>query len=149
MNNENMADYLKDIKLSLRSFDVQVSDRDYVDFEATAGGDLRTVSARDNLAQAIINRLLTRKGELAKLGHPNYGSRLHLLVGELNNIRLQGLAEIYIREALAAERRIEKIVSVTFAPPVRGADRDMLKVEIRVRPFGSDQDLSIALPISI
>ena len=144
-----MANNFKDIKLSLRSFDVQVSDRDYVDFEATAGGDLRTVSGRSNLAQAIINRLLTRKGELTRLGHPGYGSRLHLLVGELNNIRLQGLAEIYIREALAAEKRIEKIISVSFAPPVRGADRDVLKVQIRVKPIDNEKELTIALPVAI
>ncbi|MEO1261097.1 MAG: DUF2634 domain-containing protein [Bacteroidota bacterium] len=144
-----MADFFKDIKLSLRSFDVQVSDRDYVDLESTAGGDLSTVSGRSNLAQAIINRLLTRKGELTKLGHPNYGSRLHLLVGELNNIRLQGLAEIYIREALAVEKRIEQIISVSFAPPVRGADRDMLKVQIRVKPIGDEKELTIALPVAI
>ncbi|MGV2388060.1 MAG UNVERIFIED_CONTAM: hypothetical protein LVR29_06225 [Microcystis novacekii LVE1205-3] len=38
-------------------------------------GDLGAIEGQTNLRQAILNRLLTRKGELAKLGHPDYGSR--------------------------------------------------------------------------
>ena len=81
------------------------SDRDPVDLLSAAGGDVQTVTGRENLAQAIVNRLLTRRGELTGLGHPDYGSRLHLLVGELNNARTRGLAELYIRDSLAQEPR--------------------------------------------
>lgn len=144
-----MADFFKDLKLNNRTFDWQVSDRDYTDLTSTPGGDLRTVSGRENLTQAIINRLLTRKGELATLGHPDYGSRLYLLVGEVNNIRIRGLAEIYIREALAKERRIQAITAISFAPPVRSLDRDTLKIEIRVKPIGDEQELAIAIPLVI
>ena len=77
-------------------------------------GDVDITIGRDNLVQAIINRLLTRRGELATLGHPDYGSRLHELIGELNNLRLRVLAELYIRDCLAQEIRIEKIRYVYF-----------------------------------
>jgi phage baseplate assembly protein W len=140
---------LKDLKLTRRSFDQLVSDREEVDLVASTGGDLQTVSGRANLAQAIMNRLFTRKGELTKLGHPNYGSRLHQLIGELNNARARGLAEIYIRESLAQEPRIEEITQITFAPPSRGFDRSLLEVTISVKPVGQEVDLTFTIPISL
>lgn len=121
-----MLEQYKDLKLTRRAFDQMTSDREFVDLSAGTGGDLDTTTGRANLAQAIINRLLTRRGELAQLGHPEYGSRLHELVGELNNLRLRALAELYIRDCLAQESRIEKVRYVTFEPPDRGIDRNML-----------------------
>ena len=53
----------------------------------TERGDLKLVRGRANLAQAVLNRLFTRQGALARLGHPDYGSRLYLLPGEPNNRR--------------------------------------------------------------
>ena len=58
--------------------------------------DLTIASGRDNLAQAIIMRLLTPRGELAALGHPQYGSRLHELVGEVNTETKRNLVRLYI-----------------------------------------------------
>ena len=143
-----MADqFLNDIKLTLRSFDQQVSNREEVDLIATAGGDLAVVSGRENLAQAIVNRLFTRRGELSKLGHPTYGSRLHLLVGEVNNTRTRGLAEIYIRECLGQESRIEKVTQVKIEPPSRGVDRDTLYITVSVKPVGDSQPLTLTIPL--
>lgn len=125
------------------------SDREFVNLVSDTGGDLDTTTGRENLAQAIINRLLTRRGELAQLGHPEYGSRLYELVGELNNLRLRALAELYIRDCLAQESRIEKVRYVTFEPPARGIDRNLLKATIGVKAVGEEQDLGILLPIEI
>ena len=88
---------MKDLALTRRQFDVPTSDRETVDLTRTATDDLRTVDGRDNLAQAVINRLLTRQGELAALGHPRYGSRLHELIGEPNNVRIRGKAARLVR----------------------------------------------------
>jgi len=144
-----MLEQFKDLKLTRRAFDQLTSDREYVSLVANAGGDLDTNTGRPNLVQAIINRLLTRRGELTSLGHPDYGSRLHELVGELNNLRLRALAEVYIRDCLAQERRIEKVRYVTFEPPERGIDRNMLKVTIGISAVGEAQDLTIIVPINI
>ena len=146
-----MADdkYGTDLKLSRRSFDMQVSDRDYVDLTLTPGGDLRTISGRENLAQAIVNRLLTRKGELSRLGHPNYGSRLYQLVGEVNNLRTQGRAELYIREALSRESRIEEITFVRFENPGRLDNRSVMRVSVGLKPKGSEEDISLIIPINL
>jgi len=140
---------LQDLKLTRRDFDRQVSDRETVDLITSASGDLQTVSARANLAQAIINRLFTRKGELTKLGHANYGSRLYQLIGELNNTRVKGLAELYVRESLAAESRIEAITHIDFAPASRGIDRDVLTITVSVKPVGQDELISVTIPISL
>ena len=43
--------------------------------------DLDRLKGRENLAQALILRLLTPLGSLKGLGHANYGSRLHELIG--------------------------------------------------------------------
>ncbi len=139
--------FLTDIKLTRRSFDQQVSNREDVDLIADAGGDLAQVSGRANLAQAILNRLFTRQGELSKLGHPAYGSRLHLLIGEVHNPRTRGLSEIYIRECLAQEARVEKVVRVTIAPPTRGLDRSTLSITVSVKPVGDTQLLTLTIPL--
>lgn len=143
-----MADeFGKDLKLTRRTFDQMTSDRDPVDLLAAASGDVQTVTGRANLAQAIVNRLLTRRGELARLGHPNYGSRLQLLLGELNNVRTRGLAEIYIRESLAQESRIEKVTRVAFALPARGLERATLYISITVQPTGGGDELTLLIPL--
>jgi len=140
-------DYGKDLRLTRRAFDQMTSDREPVDLLAAAGGDLRTVAGRENLAQALVNRLLTRRGELAGLGHPSYGSRLHLLMGGPNNARTRGLAEIYIRESLAEEPRVRAVTRVAFAPPARALERETLYVSISVQPAGGGDDLTLILPL--
>jgi phage baseplate assembly protein W len=140
-------DYGKDLRLTRRAFDQMTSDREPVDLLAAAGGDLRTVAGRENLAQAIVNRLLTRRGELAGLGHPQYGSRLHRLVGEVNNARTRGLAEIYIRESLAQEPRLQAVTRVAFAPPARGLERETLYASITVQSAGGGDGLTVIIPL--
>ncbi|HRI59911.1 MAG TPA: GPW/gp25 family protein [Saprospiraceae bacterium] len=146
-----MADeiFFTDLKVTNRDFDQQISDRDGVSLLATAQKDLATVNGRTNLAQAVINRLLTRKGELLSLGHPDYGSRLYELVGEQNNIRVQGLAEIYIRESLAQETRIESITGIAFAPINRQQGRHELRIQITIKPVGSAENLTLILPVNL
>ena len=140
-------EYGTDLKLTRRTFEQLTSDRDPVDLLTTVSGDVQTVTGRQNLAQAIVNRLLTRRGELAVLGHSQYGSRLHLLVGELHNARTRGLAELYIRESLAHEPRIQSVTRIAFAPPTRGLERDTLYVNITVQPTGGADALTLLIPL--
>lgn len=138
----------KDIKVSRRLFDRPVSDREVLDLLTSPSGDLVTVSDLANLAQAIVNRLLTRKGELAKLGHPDYGSRLHTLIGELNNTRTCSLADLYIRECLKQEPRIQAITQLTFLPS-RSGDQESLQVTIAVKPAGQADNLTVNLSLNL
>lgn len=146
-----MADDLHQIDLYLtrRQFNTLNSDREQVDLRATTSRDLATTTGKQNLTQAIINRLLTRRGELTQLGHPDYGSRLYQLIGELNNSRTRALAEVYIRECLAQEARVAEIRQIAFAPPDRGARREVLEITIAVKPVGVEQDLAVSLSLNL
>lgn len=102
--------------------------------------DIGTISGGDNLAQAVIVRLLTPRGELEALAHPEYGSRLHELIGRENTATTRNLLRLYILESLQQEPRIEKIIEVTVAP-VRGSRtredvRHLVTVLLRVKPIG-------------
>src|SRR2546428_778592 len=79
---------------------------------ATVGVDLELLSSDNNLLQALLLRFLTHTGELAILGHPDYGSRLFQLIGELNSETNRNRAKLYVLEALAAEPRVKEVKSV-------------------------------------
>ena len=80
-------------------------------------------TASDALEQALVNRLKTRKGELAPLGHPDYGSRHHELIGEPNVERTRNLIKLYVLQALRDEPRIEQVLKVDVRAPTRAAAR--------------------------
>jgi phage baseplate assembly protein W len=90
---------------------------------------------KDNLAQALILRILTPRGELAALAHPDYGSRVHELIGRENTATQRNLLKLYILEAVKAEPRVEKVVELKVAPSP-GA-RSTADVLLRVKPAGA------------
>jgi phage baseplate assembly protein W len=103
--------------------------------------DLGIVSGKENLGQAIIMRLLTPRGELSELAHPEYGSRLHELIGRQNTETTRNLLRLFILESLQAEPRIEEVLEVTVEPaPGR---RDTVGVFLRVKPVGATPALTI------
>ena len=95
--------------------------------------DFTLIADRDNLAQAVILRLLTPRGELAPLGHPDYGSRLPELIGTRRTETTRNLGKLYVIEALKQERRIAEIVEVTVTD--HAGDRHRIDIGIRVRPI--------------
>jgi phage baseplate assembly protein W len=98
-------------------------------------------AGKDNLAQAIILRLLTPRGELSELGHPSYGSRLHELVGAGNTSRQLNLLKLFILEALKLEPRIEKVTALrAIASP---GSRSTVDVALAVKPRGESLALEI------
>ncbi len=103
--------------------------------------DMQTISGRDNLGQAIIIRLLTPRGELAALAHPDYGSRLHELVGRQNTETSRNLAKLYMLESLKNEPRIAEVVEVRVTPTP--GTRDMINVFLRVKPVGDAEIVTI------
>ena len=94
--------------------------------------DVLVAGGLDNFTQAIANRLKTRKGELAALGHPDYGSRHHELIGQPNVDRTRNLIKLYVLQALAQEPRIEKVVSVSVDADGRDPARDTVRIQIQV-----------------
>lgn len=108
--------------------------------------DLAVTGGRDNLAQAVIMRLLTPRGELTQLGHPQYGSRLHELIGQANTETKRHLVRLYILETLQREPRVEKIVDVTVAPVEKRPST--VDVRLQVLPVGETQTVTIG-PITL
>jgi phage baseplate assembly protein W len=107
--------------------------------------DLTEVEGLDALTQAIANRLKTRKGELAALGHPDYGSRHHELMGEPNVERTRNLIKLYVLQALADEPRISRVLSADVKaehePP-----RDTVRIELSVEVIDSPRPLNLVVP---
>jgi phage baseplate assembly protein W len=111
-----------------------------------AGHDLGVVAARNNLAQALILRLLTRVGELAPLGHPDYGSRLTDLIGGLNNDTNRNLARLYTIEAITQERRCKLIDLAVIAVDDQPGT---LRISFSVLPIDDDNPLALALDVTL
>lgn len=109
--------------------------------------DLGAVSARANLAQALVLRLLTRQGALASLGHRDYGSRLMELTCELNNDTTRNLARLFTIQAIAQEPRVRQLL-VLVVEPVTGQP-NTIRVGFSVLPVDDDDPLALALEVTL
>ncbi len=144
---------LRDVRIELTHHElrpVYVVPSQQVTLTAAEGAhtllDYETIDGRDNLGQAVVLRLLTPRGELAELGHPEYGSRLNELLGAPNSETRRGLAKLFVLEALAQEPRIAKVEEVTVTPAIEA--NDLVDILIRVQPVGAAQTVTIG-PFSL
>ena len=102
----------------------------------------------DNFTQAIANRLKTRQGELASLGHPDYGSRHHELIGEPNVPRVRNLIKLYVLQALRDEPRVERVLRADVLPE-HDPPRDSVRIELQVQVLGAPTPLNLVVPFSL
>jgi phage baseplate assembly protein W len=109
--------------------------------------DVGSVSARANLAQALVLRLLTRQGALAGLGHPDYGCRLTELIGELNNERNRNLARLFTIQAIRQEPRVAELLDLSVQT-VSG-ELQTIRIGFSVLPVNDDHPLALALEVSL
>jgi phage baseplate assembly protein W len=75
-------------------------------------GDIALATGNDDIVQALALRLRVRVGELALLGWPDYGSRLHELIGEPDLPRTRLKAQAFARAAIEADPRVAKVDAV-------------------------------------
>jgi len=106
--------------------------------------DLKTVAGADNLKQALLLRFLTPVGELTLLGHPDYGSRLFELIGELNNETNRNRAKLFVLQALQAEPRVKEIRDVKVTQ--NKSDRTRIDIETTLLTVDSDTLLNLVFP---
>lgn len=145
-----------DLKL-LRNLERRHSNRDRDPLTGLAGNDLATAPRAatglvdldtwgevDNLVQALLLRFLTPVGELAILGHPDYGSRLDELIGELNSETTRNRAKLFVLQALAAEPRVRKVVSVEVTQ--NRARPEQMDISIQLLVIDSDTPLNLVFP---
>jgi len=108
--------------------------------------DLATISAVQNLQQALLLRFITHTGELTALGHPDYGCQLFTLIGELNNDTNRSLAKLYTLEALQAEPRVKEVDSVNVTQDPNFLDT--VNIQVSVVPIDSDTPLNLVYSFS-
>jgi phage baseplate assembly protein W len=90
---------------------------------------------------------MTPLGELTHLGHPDFGSRLHLLIGRLINASTIALAKAYVREALRQEPRVERVDRIDVRPdPVNLGN---LLIEMAVRPVAAANPVRLAMTFAL
>jgi phage baseplate assembly protein W len=115
---------------------------DLMRISAVGGSDLTTVGDVANMQQALLLRFLTRQGDLTPLGHPDYGSRLYTLIGELNNATNRNRAKLFVLEALGAEPRVQSVASVT----ITAGARDRIDIAVSLTVIDSDTPLNLVFP---
>jgi phage baseplate assembly protein W len=110
--------------------------------------DLGVARGVANGVQCLVDRLKTQQGELTPLGHPEYGSRHHELIGQPNIERTRNLIKLYVLEALAHEPRIDKILAAKVyaaeSPP-----RETVRIELTVLLLEHDKPLNFVVPFSL
>ena len=120
------------------------SDLATIERDETREIDLETLAGIDNLKQALLLRFLTPMGELAALGHPDYGSRLYELIGERNIESNRNRAKMYVLQALAAEPRVKQVRSVRVTQGL--ADRTRVDIAVSLTAIDSDTPLNLVFP---
>jgi phage gp46-like protein len=110
----------------------------------TGMDDLEALIGVDNLRQALLLRFLTQMGEMTILGHSDYGSRLYELIGELNTETNRNRAKMYVLQALQAEPRVKKVISVTVTQ--NRMDRTRMDIDIHLNPVDRDTPLNLVFP---
>ena len=100
------------------------------DLRPNGSGDLGLARGNENIVQALTLRLRVRRGELAPLGWPAYGSRLHELIGEPNINRVHVRLMAYARAAIEEDPRVAEVSQVGASPG--GRDTVRLTMDIRL-----------------
>jgi phage baseplate assembly protein W len=123
--------------------------------DRTTGGDLRTsvrrevdlavVAGADNLSQALLLRLLTPRGALEPLGHPEYGSRLYTLIGELNSETNRNRARLFVLEAIAQEPRIRQVLALSVTTS-RTAAPTRIDISVNAEVAESGEVINLVFP---
>jgi phage baseplate assembly protein W len=110
--------------------------------------DLQVIAGKANLIQSLILRLKTERGELAGLGHPDYGSRHYQLVGEPNTETNRNLVKLYVLECLKQEPRLVTVEKIQVKPVPGRENRDKIEVTVTVKMKAVPDSLSFVVPFS-
>ena len=121
--------------------DIKLNSRDDIDLNFK--DDFVIIEGKDNINQAIKNRLRVELGEFGL--HPNYGSRLTSILGKPNTSLLLSEIRMEVRKVLLQEPRVESILSITTK--YDDDDKQKILVGIKYYPIQSTEPLNIIYPI--
>jgi phage baseplate assembly protein W len=118
-----------------------------VDILPNYSGDLALALGNENIAQALTMRLLVRRGELAALGWPTYGSRLHEQIGEPNNRRTHVILMAHARSAIEQDPRVLKVNAVE-AHVIPG-ERDVVRLTLEIQLITQNHPLNLVFDVRL
>lgn len=102
-----------------------------LDLRPDRAGDLDLASGNENIEQALRLRLSVRQGELAQLGWPGYGSRLHELIGEPNTTRTHVKLMAFARSAVELDPRVAEVMDVSTR--ILPGERTVVQLSMEIR----------------
>ena len=117
------------------------------DLLADRAGDLALAEGNENIVQALTLRLLVRRGELALLGWPNYGSRLHELIGEPNNRRTHTILMAHARAAVEQDARVVEVTGMRAY--VLPGERDVARLEMEIQLITENNPLNLVFDVRL
>src|SRR3954447_449868 len=118
-----------------------------LDLTRDDGGDLDLATGAENISQALTLRLLVRRGELARLGWPDYGSRLHELIGEPNVVRTRALLMTYAQAAIEQDPRVERVRDIRARVP--DGERNVVRLEIDILLISQPSPVNLVFDIPL
>jgi len=116
-----------------------------VDLVGDRDGDLALAAGASNISQALSLRLMVRLGELARLGLPDYGSRLHELIGQPNNQRTRVLAMGLARTAIEQDPRVKQVVTVE----AHQEEQDVLRIGMEIELIQENTPLNLIFDLRL
>lgn len=127
--------------------DLKLADR-FGGLDLSRERDLDLATGYNNAIQALILRLRVRQGELAPLGWPTYGSRIHELIGEPNNNFTHIKLMAYARNAIEADPRVAEVTDIRALPGERSTVRLLLDILLidEPNPLNLVYDLDLEAP---
>ena len=110
--------------------DIALGKNGTISFLGNLSTDLQTISSRDNVKQALKNKLSTKYGELSLF--PQYGNRALNLVGRRFSPSLLGDIRIGLIETVYSDYRVSKItnISLSYLPETASVQINDLSIEL-------------------
>jgi phage gp46-like protein len=115
------------------------------DLRPNGAGDLGLAHGNENIVQALTLRLRVRRGDLAPLGWPAYGSRLHELIGEPNITRVHVRLMAYARSAIEEDPRVAEVMEVSASP----SERDTVRLTMDIRLIEEPNPLNLVFDFDL
>jgi phage baseplate assembly protein W len=115
------------------------------DLRPNWAGDLGIAHGNENIIQALTLRLRVRRGELAPLGWPAYGSRLHELIGEPNIGRIHVRLMAYARSAIEEDPRVAEVSAISASP----SERDTVRLTMEIRIIEEPNPLNMVFDLDL
>jgi phage baseplate assembly protein W len=116
-----------------------------LDLAPGSRGDLALAHGNDNIIQALILRLRVKRGELEAIGWPDYGSRLHELIGEPNIARTHQRVMAYAREALEPDPRVREITDIRAV----ASERDTVSLYMEILLIDTPNPLNLVYDLNL